>query len=103
MAVFINDDCISCGACAEECPNTAIYAGGDSFSMAEGTKLADSEEHDALQEDFYFVVANKCTECVGFHDESACIQVCPVDAISKDPDNEESTDELQAKYEKLHG
>ena len=25
MAIIITDECINCGACEPECPNTAIY------------------------------------------------------------------------------
>ena len=102
MAVFINDECISCDACVQECPNTAIYPAGEPYSLAEGTSLKDDSEKEALSEEFYYIVPEKCTECVGAHDEPQCIEVCPVDAIEKDPDNEESHEELQAKYEKLH-
>ena len=28
MAIMITDECINCGACEPECPNTAIYEGG---------------------------------------------------------------------------
>jgi ferredoxin len=28
MATIITSECINCGACEPECPNTAIYAGG---------------------------------------------------------------------------
>ena len=102
MAVKINDECISCDLCAQECPNTAIYPGGEPYTLAEGTNLSDDEEKDAIDEDFYYVVPDKCTECVGFHDEPQCIEVCPVDAIEMDPEHEESKDDLQAKYDKLH-
>jgi ferredoxin len=27
MAIIITDECINCGACEPECPNTAIYEG----------------------------------------------------------------------------
>ena len=27
MAIIITDECINCGACEAECPNTAIYEG----------------------------------------------------------------------------
>jgi len=103
MAVKINDECINCDLCAQECPNTAIYPGGEPYTLAEGTNLTDDEEKEALDEDLYYVVPDKCTECVGFHDEPQCIEVCPVDAIEQDPDHEETQDELQAKYEKLQG
>ncbi|HAN77356.1 MAG TPA: ferredoxin [Bacteroidales bacterium] len=82
MAVVISDDCISCGACASECPNTAIYEGGAKWSMADGTKHADSARKDALDGDHYFSVPFKCTQCVGFNDKPACIEVCPVEAIT---------------------
>ncbi|MEC5165361.1 NAD-dependent dihydropyrimidine dehydrogenase PreA subunit [Flavobacterium sp. PL11] len=29
MAIIITDECINCGACEPECPNNAIYEGGD--------------------------------------------------------------------------
>jgi hypothetical protein len=31
------------------------------------------------------------------------VSVCPADCIIPDPAHQESKDELQAKYEKLHG
>lgn len=54
MAHKINDECISCGACAAECPVEAIAEGDDKY-------LIDPE---------------KCTDC------GACVEVCPVEAIS---------------------
>ena len=60
MAVKISDDCISCDACAQECPNTAIYPGGESFTMADGTASSDDEERDAFADDHYYIVFNKC-------------------------------------------
>ncbi len=103
MALFINDECISCGACISECPNTAIYDAGESWTMADGTALDDDTEHDALSDDHTFIVSDKCTECVGFYDEPQCVSVCPVDAIHPDPNHEESKEELLAKKQKLHG
>lgn len=102
MAVFINEECINCDACVQECPNTAIYPGGEPYTLSEGTSLQDDSEKEALAEDIYYVVPDKCTECVGAYDEPQCMEVCPVDAIEKDPNHQESQEELQAKYEKLH-
>ena len=79
MAIIITDECINCGACEPECPNNAIYEG----------------------EAIYEIDPARCTECVGHFDEPQCVQVCPVDCIPKDPDHEESEDELMAKYERL--
>lgn len=56
MAFKISDDCISCGACAAECPVEAISEGA---------------EH-------YEIDPNKCTEC------GNCADVCPVGAPAKE-------------------
>ena len=64
MATLITDECINCGVCEPECPNTAITEG----------------------EDFYEIEADLCTECVGFHGEEACQEVCPVDCCIPDED-----------------
>ncbi len=81
MALIITDECINCDVCEPECPNEAISPG----------------------EEIYEIDPNKCTECVGHYDEPQCQLVCPVDCIPLDPDNEESREELEAKYEKLTG
>ncbi len=79
MALIITDDCINCDVCEPECPNEAIFEG----------------------EEIYEIESEKCTECVGHYDEPQCQLVCPVDCIPLDPDNEETKEQLQAKYEKL--
>ena len=33
MAYVINDDCINCGACIDECPVEAITAGDDKHTI----------------------------------------------------------------------
>ena len=43
MAIIITDECINCGACEPECPNTAIYEGGAPWNYADGTKLTEIE------------------------------------------------------------
>ena len=52
VAYFINENCISCGACAGECPVSCIKEGSDKFVIDE----------------------NVCISC------GACAGVCPVDA-----------------------
>lgn len=112
---MITDACINCGACEPECPNHAIYEGGAEWKYAEGTglrgiinPLGKSEEVDAdgSQEprsmDVYFIVTEKCTECVGFHDEPQCAAVCPVDCCVDDPDYRESKEYLLQKKEFMH-
>ena len=36
MATKITEECINCGACEPECPNTAIYEGGVEWESASG-------------------------------------------------------------------
>lgn len=114
MAIMITDECINCGACEPECPNNAIYEGGVEWTMAEGTgvsgkyTLETSEEVGVndpqlpVMEDYYFIVADKCTECVGFHEEPQCAAVCPVDCCVPDPDRVESEEILLDRKERLH-
>ncbi len=52
MAYKISDDCISCGACAAECPVEAISEGADK----------------------YVIDPDTCIEC------GACADTCPVGA-----------------------
>ncbi len=52
MAFKITDECISCGACAAECPVNAISEGNDK----------------------YVIDADACIDCAN------CASVCPVDA-----------------------
>jgi len=35
MAIKITEECINCGACEPECPNTAIYEGGASWKLGD--------------------------------------------------------------------
>jgi len=52
MSYVISEECVSCGACAPECPTQAISEG----------------------EDRYVIDPEKCIEC------GACADVCPVGA-----------------------
>ncbi len=113
MAIMITDECINCGACEPECPNTAIYEGGVEWKWADGTDLNEIELEDGssvdakeiqepVSDEFYYIVPGKCTECTGFHEEPQCAAVCPVDCCVPDPDYVETEDELLAKKEWLH-
>jgi ferredoxin len=59
MANKITDDCINCAACEPECPNEAIAPNGA----------------------IYAIDPERCDECAATGGDSACIAVCPVDAI----------------------
>jgi ferredoxin len=95
MATKITDECINCGACEPECPNTAIYEGGVEWEL-------NGEKHPPLSNDYYYIVPEKCTECVGFYDEEQCAAVCPVDCCIPDPDRPETEEVLIERARKLH-
>ncbi|MXV38894.1 4Fe-4S dicluster domain-containing protein [Flavobacteriaceae bacterium Ap0902] len=114
MAIKITDECINCGACEPECPNNAIYEGAMDWRFSDGTDLngyvvgrnghsADAEDpQEPISDEVYYIVADKCTECKGFHDEPQCAAVCPVDCCIPDENNEETEEELLEKKEMLH-
>jgi ferredoxin len=81
MALWITDDCINCDVCEPVCPNGAISMGPA----------------------IYRIDPERCTECVGHHDEPQCVQICPVACIPVDPRHVETRAQLQAKYERLTG
>tara|TARA_B110001454_G_scaffold148183_1_gene137582 strand:+ start:56 stop:394 length:339 start_codon:yes stop_codon:yes gene_type:complete len=84
MATIITDECINCGVCEPECPNEAIDDGSDGGL------------------DFYYIDPELCTECVGFHGEEACQEVCPVDCCIPDEDIVETEEVLLARAGTLH-
>lgn len=114
MAIIITDECINCGACEPECPNNAIYEGGVEWAINEGTtiktkykietgaEIAPDEMQMPVEDDYYYIVPDKCTECVGFHEEPQCAAVCPVDCCVPDPDREEAENILRDRQIRLH-
>lgn len=114
MAIIITDECINCGACEPECPNNAIYEAGDEWAISDGTSVTGNylllsgeevqvdEKQAPVTDDVYYIVPDKCTECVGFHEEPQCAAVCPVDCCVPDPDHEEEEDVLLDRKAKLH-
>ena len=93
---------------------TAIYEGAEDWKYSEGTELTGNvvlpngkqvnadEPQEAVDDEVYFIAPDKCTECMGFHEEPQCAAVCPVDCCIPDEDNVETEDELLAKKAKLH-
>ncbi len=114
MAIIITDECINCGACEPECPNNAIYEGGVEWKISEGTTVKGDytletgesvnvdKENSPVEEDFYYIVPDKCTECKGFHEEPQCAAVCPVDCCVDDPERRETEKALLARQARLH-
>ena len=116
MAIIITDECINCGACEPECPNTAIYEGAMEWHFSDGTELTGgiilpkngdsyeaAEAQEPVSDDIYYIVTDKCTECVGFHEEPQCAAVCPVDCCVPDENHVETNEELLSKKSFLHG
>ena len=95
MSTTITEECINCGACEPECPNTAIYEGGADWEW-------NWQTHPPLQADVYYIVPDKCTECVGFFDQEQCAAVCPVDCCIPDPNNPETEAQLIERARQLH-
>jgi len=63
MAVIINDTCINCAACIDECPVEAIV----------------DEDDNPTGEEYYYVYPDKCVECVEHFDTPACAEACPTE------------------------
>tara|TARA_B100000809_G_scaffold249300_2_gene280468 strand:+ start:39444 stop:39794 length:351 start_codon:yes stop_codon:yes gene_type:complete len=115
MAIIITDECINCGACEPECPNNAIYEGAEDWRYSDGTELSGNvilpggkkinadEDQEAIDDEVYFISPDKCTECIGFHDEPQCAAVCPVDCCVPDEDIVETEDVLLEKKAFMHG
>lgn len=79
MALMITQDCTACAACEPECPNDAISLGKGGI---------------------YRIDPDRCTECVGFYEESQCEAVCPVGACVPDPNHRESREDLLRKKDR---
>jgi ferredoxin len=75
MATLITEDCISCGACEDECPTAAI----------------------SLGDEIFVIEPTLCTECVGFHESRKCAEACPVDCCVPDPERRETEEVLLAR------
>jgi ferredoxin len=95
MSTTITEECINCGACEPECPNTAIYEGGAAWANH-------GQNQPALKQDIYYIVPEKCTECVGFFDQEQCAAVCPVDCCVPNADDPETEEQLLAKARAIH-
>jgi len=75
MPKRINQEkCIRCGICLPECPNAGITEA----------------------EDGYVIGTGMCSECFGFHAQSRCVELCPVDAV-EDAEEDTTEDDLVAR------
>ena len=114
MAIIITDECINCGACEPECPNNAIYEASAEWAVKDGTNVEGkytledgsivdvAERQVPISDEVYYIVPEKCTECMGFHEEPQCAAVCPVDCCVPDPDRPETEEVLLERKASLH-
>lgn len=61
MAVIIDESCITCDACLQNCPVDAIV----------------DDTNNPMGESRYYVQPEKCIECVGVFDNPQCAAICP--------------------------
>jgi hypothetical protein len=59
-------------------------------------------KHAPLSNEVFYIVPEKCTECVGFFDHEACAAVCPVDVCIPNPDIPETEEQLIVRAKQLH-
>lgn len=64
MAVRITEECISCEACASECPVAAILDEGNEKNP---------------YDDMFYVKPESCVECVDHADAPRCAEACPTE------------------------
>ncbi len=61
MSVIIDESCITCDACLQNCPVNAIV----------------DDSHNPTGESRYYVQPEKCVECVDLFDDPQCAAICP--------------------------
>ncbi|MBN2816540.1 MAG: 4Fe-4S dicluster domain-containing protein [Campylobacterales bacterium] len=61
MSVIIDESCITCDACLQNCPVNAIVDDGQN----------------PTGENCYYVQPEKCVECVDIYDDPQCAAICP--------------------------
>ena len=62
MSLAINELCVNCWACEPLCPNDAIIEAKPHFE----------------------IIPDKCTECLGDHDDPQCASICPIEGAIVD-------------------
>ncbi|MCB1918068.1 MAG: 4Fe-4S binding protein [Rhodocyclaceae bacterium] len=62
MPFEIVESCVNCWACEPLCPNRAIVEARPHFR----------------------IVAERCTECLGDHDDPQCASICPIEGAIVD-------------------
>ena len=90
------------GGGVPEDPATGSAAGPLALHVARHGLAPFGEELEISQgAEIYVIDPAKCTECVGHFDKPQCVEVCPVDCITVDPDHVETREQLLSKYDGL--
>lgn len=105
MPMKITTDCTNCGICEILCPYAAIFPARVNwrkihnryFIFCEDTLLHD----DFWSKEHYYIVPDKCTECIGKYPEPICKTGCIKKAIEIDRTHWESEEHLYAKKKYL--
>ena len=80
--------CISCGLCAEACPEETVRR----FDQGLTKRKAIDKEFERALPDFYAILPDVCTKC------GDCVPVCPTDAIHLDAEARTITEEFGAVF-----
>ncbi|MBI2866339.1 MAG: hypothetical protein HYX99_03145 [Chloroflexi bacterium] len=121
MALRITEACTTCHACEWACDvdhAITMHQAGKFATMmmmsAEACKACglcrwqdNVDVSTGMLEDLstrgrYYIDPDKCTECVGSYGSPRCLEVCPEEAIVKDPHHAETREQLLAKWHRLH-
>lgn len=70
--------------------------------LPNGLKADADAVQDPISDEIYYISPNKCTECVGFHEEPQCAAVCPVDCCVPDTSHVETEETLLEKQRFMH-
>src|SRR5262249_10470045 len=89
-------ECINCGACEPECPNTAIYQGAVEWQAPDGAM------HPPLSNEIFYIGPEKGTEGGGFHDHGAGPPVWPGGCWVPNPDLPQPHPVLLTRARALH-
>jgi ferredoxin len=101
----ISNSCNNCGICEILCPYQAIYPRGINWRKVQNKYLIFCDEpvnaDDFRSLEHYYIVPDKCTECVGKYPEPICAAACSISCLDKDKSRPESEEHLFAKKEYL--
>ena len=88
-ASFVDPEiCISCGKCAEACPEFAP----SKFNEGIFVRKAIDKDFERALPDTYSIIEDSCTKC------GECVKVCPEDAINLDAKPQEISDSFGAVF-----